>query len=154
MQVFDKHGQQRDWAWLQANFGNVRFLDAGNVDKFALVRVDVTAGPAVVQVWVQQENGAGHSGQPVAFHWPDAPAQGQGSKTMWKPNAVIQKTGRGRAAHALGIITYIAQRRNCRGRHVGRHCTRRSAQADISNCAGRQWQWGAAATQRRPGTTC
>lgn len=69
--VYDVNGKQRDLAWLQKKYGNVQFLDAGPGQKFKLVRVDETAGHALVRVLVLNEQGKPHAHQPVANHWPD-----------------------------------------------------------------------------------
>jgi hypothetical protein len=111
MQVFDKHGQQRDWTWLRSTFGNVRFLDAGNVDKFALAEVRVTEGPAVIHVTVLGEGGQAHPGQPVANHWPDdnlPDLRNGGVQTLWQDRALFQNTdGGGVTGFGLGGGSYI-----------------------------------------------
>jgi hypothetical protein len=68
--IFDHQGQEQDIQWLKQTYG-ANLLDAGPGPKFALVRVDVTDGPAVIQVKVLDKNGQLLKDQPIANHWPD-----------------------------------------------------------------------------------
>lgn len=110
-EVYDMQGQRRDWAWLRQKYGNVNYLDAGDVDKFALVRVDETTGPAVLKATVLNESGGPHAKQPVANHWPDnsLPDLTQaGLMRLWQSRAIHQYTdGNGITGFGLGGGSYI-----------------------------------------------
>lgn len=109
--VFDQRGQRQSWDWLRARFGNVQYLDGGNVAKFRLVRIDVTDGPALLKARVLNANDAPHVNQPVANHWPDPTLpdlRDAGLKTLWRDRAIHQNTdGAGFTGFGLGTGSYI-----------------------------------------------
>ena len=110
-QVFDQTGTQRDWDWLQDRYGNVQFLNAGPGEKFRLVRVDETEGPAVIKVRVINGDGVPQVNQPVANHWPDPELEDlrhQNLQTLWRDRAVYQHTElSGFTGFGLGTGSYI-----------------------------------------------
>ena len=96
--VYDKGGTQRDLAWLEATY-HVKVLDAGEVPKFRLVRIDEMEGPAVFIAQVRNEEGKAHAKQPVANHWPGVEndektkdLRNVGLKSVWFDHAIIQDT--------------------------------------------------------------
>lgn len=108
--VYDIHGTERDISWLRLKYGNVRFLDAGPGQKFRLVRVDETSGPAAIIVRVLDVQGASMTGQPVANHWPDPnlpSLSGGGLQTLWHPRAAVQRTESGHTGFGIGTGSYI-----------------------------------------------
>lgn len=108
--VYDVNGVERDMAWLRQKYGNVRFLDAGAGEKFRLVRVDETSGPAVIVVRVLNGQGDSITNQPVANHWPDPnlpSLSGGGLRTLWHPRAVVQRTEAGHTGFGIGTGSYI-----------------------------------------------
>ena len=108
--VYDVNGVERDMAWLRQKYGNVRFLDAGAGEKFRLVRIDETSGPATITVRVLDAQGGNQNGQPVANHWPDDSLQnlaGIGLKTIWQPRAAVQLTDGGHTGYGIGTGSYI-----------------------------------------------
>lgn len=111
MDVFDKDGQLRDLAWLQAKYGNVQFLDAGTGLKFRLARVDETEGPAVIKVRVLDRQGAPLARQPIANHWPDPSLpdlRNAELKTLWRDRAGHQQSdSAGFTGFGLGTGSYI-----------------------------------------------
>jgi len=110
-QVFDLSGEQRDWDWLQERYGNVQFLNAGPGEKFRLVRVDETEGPATLKVRVINSDGVPQVNQPVANHWPDPELEDlrhRGLKTLWRDRAVYQHIElSGFTGFGLGTGSYI-----------------------------------------------
>ncbi len=110
--IFDAAGVERDMPWLRGAYGNVTIEQASG-QRFALVEIRESDGPAVLFVRVLNEEGAAHAGQPVANHWPDAvPAlqdlSGGGLKTMPYPTACVQfVAGDGSTGFGLGGGSYI-----------------------------------------------
>ena len=98
VEVYDKNGQKRDLQWLETTY-RVTFLDAGEVPKFRLVRIDETEGPAAFIVQVRNEEGQPHAKQPVANHWPGVEGdekakdlRNAGIRSVWRDHAIIQDT--------------------------------------------------------------
>jgi hypothetical protein len=93
--VFDVQGNRRDMAWLKGKY-KCEFLDAGNVQKFALVRIDEQRDLVSIFVTVLNESGAPQVLQPVANHWPDPGltdlTQDPRLKTLWKHRANVVHT--------------------------------------------------------------
>jgi hypothetical protein len=111
LRIFDMNGQEKDFAWLRSKYGNVVLLDAGEVKKFELVRIDETQGVARINVRVLSESGQNVQAQPVANHWPDDTLpdlrQSQ-SLTLWHERAYLQATdASGSAGYDLGPGSYI-----------------------------------------------
>ena len=75
--VFDKHGQEKDWAWLNQDFGAIvlRRAEAPEGVRFVyrVVRLQESEGPAVQVVNVQDSDENVLKGIKVVRHWPDAP---------------------------------------------------------------------------------
>ncbi len=73
--VFDQQGQERDWAWLTANFGPIQVqraqVEAGKV--YRLVKLQDAEGPAVQVVNVADRAGKPLAGVRVVRYWPNAP---------------------------------------------------------------------------------
>lgn len=111
VEVYDLTGTRRDMAWLRERYGNVQVLDAGSVRKFALTRIDVTTGNALLKVRVLSDTAQAQAGQPVANCWPDSTLTlltGQGLQTVWQPRAAVQKTDtNGFTGYGLGTGSYI-----------------------------------------------
>jgi len=112
--VLDKTGELMSFDWLRAKYGNVVFLDAGEQDKFELVQIRETEGPATLTVWVLDEDGTGKAWQPVANHWPDPELQdlrGGGLVSLWQPQACVALTDEmGQVGFGLGSGSYITNR--------------------------------------------
>ena len=113
--VLDLNGTVRDWAWLRAKYGNVSYLEAAGYPKFQLSKVEEMEGPQTLMVSLLDENGAPHSGQPVALSWPsltgpsqDLPVIPTGSKSCYTSRAVIQRTENGCTGFGLGGGSYIS----------------------------------------------
>lgn len=109
--VYDKNGTEKDMAWLWSKYGNVQFLDAGNVNKFALVRIDETEGPALIKARVLNEASRAHPDQPVANSWPDdelPDLRGMPLQTRWRDRAINQLSDSiGFTGFGLGNGSYI-----------------------------------------------
>ena len=109
--IFDRDGVVRDWPWLRAKYGNVQMLDAGNREKFALVGIRETEGPAVLMVRVLAYEGGPQKYQPVANHWPDPTLQdlsNGGLVTLWHERACVSTTNEnGDVGYGLGGGSYI-----------------------------------------------
>jgi len=70
MDVFDRFGRKQSEEWLRSTYGaRVVTAEAVGEEKFELVRVDETEGPATIVVRVLKDDGSPHVGQPVANHW-------------------------------------------------------------------------------------
>lgn len=109
--VYDRNGTEKDMAWLRSKYGNVRYLDAGAGEKFRLVRIDETEGPATIMVRVLDKDGSNQNGQPVANHWPDPTLPdltAGGLQTLWEPRAISQRTEGGHTGFGLGPGSYIS----------------------------------------------
>ncbi len=110
MKIFDARGDERDMAWLRAEYGNIRVERVG-APCFQLVEIRETDGPAILMVCVLNEQGGAQEGQPVAVHWPDAGLQdltGGGLKTLPFPRACVQRVdSTGWTGFGLGGGSYI-----------------------------------------------
>jgi hypothetical protein len=77
IQVFDADGVERDLAWLQDKYGEFTIQPAaegdGPVYRIAALREQVDAD-AALKVHILDEERAPLAGIPVAWYWPDAPA--------------------------------------------------------------------------------
>jgi hypothetical protein len=97
--------------WLREKYGNVQLLDAGPGEKFRLMRIDETEGPAVIKVRVLDWEATPWRGQPVANHWPDPglpDLRNAGLKTLWRDRAENQNTDdAGFTGFGIGIGSYI-----------------------------------------------
>lgn len=112
LRIYDMQGREKDFAWLRSKYGNLVLLDAGEVKKFKLVRIDETQGVARISVRVTNELGQALQAQPVANHWPDDTLpdlrQSQ-SRTLWHERAYLQPTdSTGSTGYDLGPGSYIA----------------------------------------------
>lgn len=100
--VYDVDGNEKNWAWLVAKY-HCALLDAGEVAKFKLVRIDEAKGPAVYTVQVRDVRGNPQPDQPVARWWPGvADADGvlklldhPELKTRLRDYCIFQKTTSG-----------------------------------------------------------
>ncbi|GAG18090.1 unnamed protein product, partial [marine sediment metagenome] len=95
LKVYDVNGVERDLLWLQAQYGNVRHLNAPGRVKFALVEIHETIGPALIKVEVLGVEAWPKVAQPVANHWPDESLPslaGGGLQTRWETRACVQHT--------------------------------------------------------------
>jgi hypothetical protein len=98
IQVVDSQGQQRDWDWLRASFGDVKITraqpSAGETMAYRVVKVQDLAGPAVQVVKVADQDGKGLQGKVVARYWPGAPVLPKMSSAVskWHPKGVSGKT--------------------------------------------------------------
>ena len=104
--ILDKDGNKRDWAWLQAEYGNVRLLEAAGYPRFKLVKIEETEGVKLFQVSVLNKDGIPHSGQPVCLTWP----------TLANPSLAIPEIGQARRACTLCVAS-------CRGLRTARRVT-------------------------------
>jgi len=109
--VYDMNGSERNMEWLRSKYGNLVYLDAGETDKYELVRIDETEGIALIKVRVLGAAGGTQSGAYVANHWADdaLPAlDGGGHQTLWQARALVQATdNRGLSGFGLGTGSYI-----------------------------------------------
>jgi len=111
--IVDKDGNRRDWAWLQAEYGNVRLLEAAGYPRFKLIRIEETEGVQLFQVSLLNKDGIPHTGQPVCLSWPaldqpalDLDAIPDGSKSLYTARGVVQWTQNGTTGFGLGRDSY------------------------------------------------
>lgn len=109
--VYSKSGMERSWEWLTEIFGDVHHLEApDNSDRFRLVRVDETEGPATIQVRVLGPSGEPWPNQPVAVWWPDRTLpdlRQAGLVRLWRERGVNQRTDNsGTTGFGLGNGSY------------------------------------------------
>ena len=75
--IFDQQGQERDWAWLTANFGDIRVeratAEEGVTKVYRVVKLQGAEGPAVQVATVTDKDGNPLEGIQVVRYWPDAP---------------------------------------------------------------------------------
>lgn len=108
--VYDKEGNEQSFEWLREKYGNMVFHNAGAGEKFRLLRIDETEGPAVITVRVLNKDGQPHASQPVANNWPDSslPSLGDELKSRWKDKAIHQNVDEnGYTGFGLGNGSYI-----------------------------------------------
>ena len=159
--VLDLNGTIRDWAWLRAKYGNVSYLEAAGYPKFQLIKVEEMEGPQTLIVNMEAENGAPHSGQPVALSWPslagpsqDLPGHSRGIEVLlhvprrdpadrervygFRPGRwqLYQQSGGGRAVQRLRAFALDVFRLSDGNGLAGRHESHGAVPADVSDCAG------------------
>ena len=75
--VFDLQGQERDWEWLEDQYGKVELKIAqarqSNAPVYRLVSLQDKQGPAAAIVNVVDQKGEPLEGVRVVRYWPDAP---------------------------------------------------------------------------------
>jgi hypothetical protein len=75
--IYDQHGQEQDWSWLIANFGDVKLERAeaaeGVGQVYRIVKLVDSEGPAVTVVHVTDKGGKALENVRVVRYWPDAP---------------------------------------------------------------------------------
>jgi hypothetical protein len=75
--VLDLQGQERDWEWLESEYGRVTFklaqAPSPGAPVYRLFRLQDTEGPAAAIVNVVDPNGQPLEGVRVVRYWPDAP---------------------------------------------------------------------------------
>jgi hypothetical protein len=100
LQIYDQQGQEQDWDWLVANFGNVRVERAevpeGVTEVFRIVKLQDRAGPAVQVVNVSDPEGSFLEGIRVVRYWPDAPGLPAWSPpiSLWHEQGVFGATNK------------------------------------------------------------
>lgn len=88
VRVFDKHGVERSWDWLVAEFGPLQVLGKSSDSGWALVelreiddlkqnalmpKTGIIEAPATIIATMLDVNGNPAANVPVSFYWPDAP---------------------------------------------------------------------------------
>jgi hypothetical protein len=77
LKIYDQQGQERDWNWLVANFGEVRLQRAqipqGVTKAYRIVKLTDAVGVGAQSVNVVNQQGKPLAGIRVVRHWPDAP---------------------------------------------------------------------------------
>lgn len=71
--IFDKEGQERDWAWLIARFGDVTISQSTYEQVYRLVEIREQEGPAALIPSLLDEEGQPVPGVQVIRYWPGAP---------------------------------------------------------------------------------
>ena len=98
IRILDGQGQQRDWIWLKANFGDIAVKRAepaaGETLVYRIVQLQDSTGPAVQVVHVAGKDGNSRQGVVVVRYWPDAPALPTWPSPIskWRPKGVFGKT--------------------------------------------------------------
>jgi len=121
IKVFDYERNERDWAWLLAEFGplDLRLAEPvtmpdGSQQMFRLVECREQYGPANINVNLDDLDGSpladsGDSGIVVAWYWPGAPLLPDlpPATSIWEPNAVYGPTnGEGVIGFAMSEDAY------------------------------------------------
>lgn len=70
LKIFDKDGVQRDMDWMRREYGNITVQSAQG-KRFKLIEIREHHNDTMLMVGVLNEQGAPHSGQPVAHWWPN-----------------------------------------------------------------------------------
>jgi hypothetical protein len=79
VKVFDINGQQQDWDWLVANYGDIQIQKPNADSYFKVTELREKYGDSAFVVKVLREDGTPKTGKTVLFYWPDAPdAPGSG----------------------------------------------------------------------------
>jgi hypothetical protein len=104
--IYDYDGTtERDWAWLEEEFGAVT-LDRG--DGAASVRVlRAIEGPSTLVIRVEDPEGTPRQNVPVFFHWPDAPELDPGLYACGLTRGIVEQTNdRGEVGFGMGRGAY------------------------------------------------
>jgi len=111
MRIIDKNNAEQDWAYLTGKYGRLDLLQTNTVsERFVLVEIRETIGPAVCQVMVLGLNGEPLPGYQVAFAWPDAPVDLRPLDYVvkWADRVVIQPVNtNGDTGFGLGSGSFI-----------------------------------------------
>ena len=68
--VIDRVGIQQDWAWVEANYGNVQIAPITGAG-YRVIQVTEIEGPMAFTCTLLDINGAPVAGRQVAYIWPD-----------------------------------------------------------------------------------
>jgi hypothetical protein len=94
--IYDQQGQQRDWNWLVASFGNITLerSQASEGSIFRIVKLQDAEGPAVQVANVMDQDGLTMEGIRVVRYWPDAPTLPAWTSpiSMWRSQGVYGTT--------------------------------------------------------------
>ena len=109
--VYDHNGTEKDWLWLEENYGKLVWQLAEHMspgeEYWALVRIQEQHGNASIKVRCLDESGNPAQGQHVALHWPGAKHQPHGCESQPENEFVHQKTdGGGYSGFGLGTGSY------------------------------------------------
>jgi hypothetical protein len=111
--VFDQQGKERDWVWLEENFGAVSLerteVPAGVTHVYRVVKLQDAEGPAVQIVNVTDADGQPLDGVQVVRSWPDAPPlpAWPSPTSMWRNQGVYGGTdGQGNIGFGMGRGDY------------------------------------------------
>jgi hypothetical protein len=108
--VVDHNGQERDWDWLVATFGEVGLDRAesaeGHIGVYRIVRLEAATGPSVLTARVIDQNDSPLTGIQVARHWPDAPELPYvpAPASLWHLRGILGTTG---AQGEVGFVTGV-----------------------------------------------
>ena len=96
--IFDNQGQEQDWDWLVANFGDIRVERAeptkGTGSVYRVAKLQDRSGPAVQVVNVVDDSDEPMGGIRVVRHWPSAPVlpDWPAPVSVWFTRGVFGKT--------------------------------------------------------------
>lgn len=71
--IFDRHGTEQDWAWLQGKFGQVSHTESQETTAYRLVRIQERQGHSSFVVSLIDADGNPIPGITVIRYWPGAP---------------------------------------------------------------------------------
>ncbi len=115
-EVIDLSGTRQPWDYLTKTYGKIDYLEAPNLPKFRLIRVEEMQGPALCQVQVLDERGLPAVTQPICLSWPtlENPSPdltlipSGGTKSLWTTRGVFQRAdGNGFTGFGLGSGSWI-----------------------------------------------
>jgi hypothetical protein len=109
--IVDRQGQEKDWAWLVAQFGPVELERAGVAqgNVYRVVEIREVQGPAVQVVNVVDPGGTPIEGIRVVRFWPDAPLlpDWPPPTSLWRNRGVFGDTNvEGNIGYGMGQGDY------------------------------------------------
>lgn len=92
--IYDKEGNEKDWDWLVARFGDVTISQSQAEQAYRVTALREKEGPASLVVKLLDENGNPVVKVPVVRFWPSAPElpQWEGLPERWRNKGVSGRT--------------------------------------------------------------
>ena len=105
LKIYDVDGDEQDWTWLTANFGDVRISDVDGM-AWRVSKIQEVIGPSALVATLTTLDGTPIRGIKVAWYWPDADFDPNAGPATGLPPGVIPNRcvyGTTEASGAIGF---------------------------------------------------